>query len=705
MRKASPMMRIKNRLLGRPYDSARLERTKLSWFWGLPEFAGNAVSSVAYAVEEILLVLVPLVGFAAVAIAPQIALPIIILLLVLVFSYSQIIKHYPNGASAYHVASDTLGKRPAITAAAALIVDYTLTVAVSICAAVAALSSAFPAVAPYRVPLAVLCVFLITVFNLRGTQEASRIFGIPTYAFIVIMGVLITTGLFQLATGTLQPIAYTHPMPEVDPLLPAAMVFLLLRAFTAGSVALTGIESVNNSMALLREPRQKNAQIVLFTLGVTVLFLFTGAIILARTLEVVPFIDPTTGALMPGQLTVIAQMGQAIFGPGSLLFFVLQVSTALVLFVAAHSAYSDLPNLFAALARDGYVPHQFGERGAKLTLSNGIIFLFVAASGLVIAFNASVHALIPLYSVGVFLSFTISQTGMCVRWMREKEPHWKKFMAVNVLGAIMTGVALIIVFLAKFTYGAWVLAIVIPVIGYMMFRVRRHYTNFHQSLAITREDFYKHYRPSASAGTIDCYIPVNSITLAVLKNINFAEQLSHNVHLLHVSRDLDKEQRLIQQYNDFDLNIPLIILECPYRDLTTPIVNFLDREESKLCSSRSIAVITSRFTFDHYYDNLLHNQTTYFISRALRDYKDIAIVMVPFHLNLQRVRDSHVQTEEPLHGKNRFSKDQKAQRKRQALRRRAAAEVQVPNTGQQADINDANNADIRYRRVGYEKST
>ncbi|MCL2680598.1 MAG: APC family permease, partial [Coriobacteriia bacterium] len=595
---------------------------------------------------------IPVIGAAAVLLTPTVALPIVILLLVLVFSYAQIIKHYPQGASAYQVAATSLGRRPAILAASSLIIDYVLTVALSVSAAVAALVSAFPQFTPYRIPIAIFCVFLVTLLNLRGQQEASRVFGIPTYAFILVMGALVVTGLFKLATGSLQPLAYaqayTQTLPaaqaaaQADPLMSVALVFLLLRAFASGSMALSGIDAVSNGVAVLRQPRQKNAQIILFSLAGIIVFLFGGSVILARVLQVMPIIDPATGMPLAGSLTVIAQMGQAVFGMDSLLFFVLQVTTALVLFLAAHSAYSDLPNLLSILARDNYAPHQFGERGAKLTLSNGMIFLFFAASGIIILFGAKVHAIIPLYSVGVFLSFTISQAGMCAKWLREKQAHWRKSMTINAAGAAMTGIAAIAVFIAKFAYGAWILALAIPLFCLLMHRINCHYRSFHNSLTITRADIEKHYHPSTSDGKIACYIPARSITRAVLKNINFANQLSSNVHLLHVSRDPAQEQQLRRQLKDFGLSIPLVVLQSPYRDLTTPIVNFLDTQESKLVSGNSIAVIVSGFSFDHYYDRLLHNQTTYFLTRALRDYKDTATITIPYHLNLQKVRDSYV---------------------------------------------------------------
>ncbi|MCL2403399.1 MAG: APC family permease [Coriobacteriia bacterium] len=684
---------MKNKLLGKPLDSDGLERTKLNWFWGFSTLTVNAVSSVAYAIEEILLVLIPVIGVAAILLTPNIALPILVLLLVLVFSYSQIIKHYPRGASAYRVASTSLGKRPAIVAAAAQIIDYVLTVALSMSAAAAALTSAFPQLTPYRILLAIAGILLVTLLNLRGSQESSRVFGIPTYVFILVMAALVATGLFKLVTGTLEPLTYTHLPPvvgEIDPILPIAMVFLLLRAFASGSMVFSGIDGVSTSMVVLRKPRQKNAQIILFVLAGVIILLFGGTVLLARALEVMPIIDPATGMPAAGSLTVIAQMGKAVFGADSALFFILQVSTALVLFLAAYSSYSDLPNLLSILARDNYAPHQFAEFGARLTLSNGIIFLSVAAIGIILLFNARVHAIIPLYSVGVFLSFTISQLGMCVKWMREKEPHWQKRMIINAVGTSMTGIGVVVVFVAKFNYGAWILAIAIPLLCLIMYRINNHYRAFSQSLKIKREDVVKHYHPrksigvgaGASAGvgvsTIDatesaaqtelnaatdivaagiasnaadsdehnqiaCYVLANSLTRAVLKNINFANQLSDNVHLLHVARDKSQAKRLKRQLAHFRIDVSLIVLDSPYRDLTTPIVNFLDEKESKLKSGQSIAVIMSRFTFDHYYDKLLHNQTSYFISQALRDYKDTATITVPYHMNLQRIRDSYVQ--------------------------------------------------------------
>ncbi|MCL2606056.1 MAG: APC family permease [Coriobacteriia bacterium] len=643
MRKLSLIAHLKQRLLGKPLDSAGIEGTKLAWWWGLPTLAGNAISSVAYSVEEILLVLIPVLGFAAILLTPNIAIPILILLLVLVFSYSQIIKHYPQGAGAYQVASDSLGKRPAIFAAASLIIDYTLTVAISISAAVAALTSAFPQLTPYRIFVAILGVILVTLFNLRGSQESSRVFGVPTYAFVFVMGALIIVGLFQLVTGNLVPTGYVHTIPaQVDPIVPLAMVFLMLRAFASGSMALSGIDAVSNSMATLREPRQKNAQIVLFSLAGIIMFLFGGSIILAHALEVAPILDGSTGMPMAGSLTVIAQMGQAVFGAESLLFFILQISTALILFLAAHSAYSDMPNLLSVLARDNFAPRQFSERGARLTLSNGILFLAFAASGLIIIFHAEVHAIIPLYCVGVFLSFTISQLGMCRKWIREKEPLWQKRMVINAVGTAMTGIAAIVVFIAKFAAGAWILAIAIPVLCFIMYRIHRHYADYDRSLQITRADYQKHYHPSETSGKIACYIPVHKMTRAILKNINFANELSNNVTLLHVARDADAEQEFRRQYRELGVSVPLVVLKSPYRDLATPIVNFLDDQEARLESGHSIAVVMTRITFDHYYDNLLHNQTAYFLTRALRDYKDTATIAVPYHMNLQKIRDTYV---------------------------------------------------------------
>jgi amino acid transporter len=635
---------VKLRLLGRPLASSSLEETKLKWYWGLPILASDAVSSVAYAIEEILLVLVPLLGAAAVGYVPWVAAPIILLLLVLAFSYAQIIKHYPAGGGAYNVASDNFGKKAAMVAASSLVIDYVLTVAVSISSATAAFTSAFPQFARFRVFIAVLCVLLTTLMNLRGSQESSKIFGVPTYAFIVIMAVMIIVGLIRLTMGSLQPIAlstyYATPQ-STDYLTQVGFLtgaFLMLRAFSSGCSALTGIEAVSNSMPSFAKPRQKNAQKVLYCLAAIVLFIFGGSIVLARSLHVMPYMNEIGGALVPaeGSMTVVAQMGRAVFGAGSPLFYILQFATALILLLAANTAYTDLPNLLSILARDGFMPRQFMQRGTKLTLSNGILFLAVAAVGLIVIFSASVHHLIPLYSVGVFLSFTISQSGMVKKWIRDKEKHWQTGMLINVLGTIMTFVGLIIVFVMKFTHGAWILAIAIPCLSYLMARIHRHYVYVRRKISISKEEFLAHYHPSLSKNDFLCIVLVDGVTRPVLKLLNYANRMSQNVIAVHVSLDSKRTERFRKKWDDYasSCGIPLQILESSYRDLIGPLEDYLDLREERLTHGDSIAVVLTKFVLDHPYETMLHNQTTYQISRALRTYKNVSTVLVPYHYRL-----------------------------------------------------------------------
>ena len=376
----------------------------------MPILASDAVSSVAYAVEEILLVLVPLLGFASFGYVPGVVAAIILLLLILCFSYSQIISHYPNGGGAYIVSKENLGRKPALISAAALIVDYILTVAVSISASTMAIVAAVPALAPHRVLISVFCIFLITLINLRGMRESSKIFGVPTYAFILSMGIMIVIGLFRLFSGTLTPIVYTPD--QLSGVLPqevfsGMLVVVVLRAFSSGCSALTGVEAVSNAVPAFRDPSQHNARHVLYMLAGIIVLIFGGTTVLAVSLQVVH---------IPGT-TVVAQIAQSIFGRG-FFYYVIQITTSLILILAANTAYNGLPLLLYLLAQDRYVPKQFSQRGAKLSFSNGILFIMVIAMFLVIVFDSDPHNLIPLYSVGVFISFTLSQYGMFRKWLR-----------------------------------------------------------------------------------------------------------------------------------------------------------------------------------------------------------------------------------------------------------------------------------------------
>ncbi|MCL2491766.1 MAG: APC family permease [Coriobacteriia bacterium] len=614
--------KVKNALLGRPLENDRLAEEKLGWFWGLPIMASDAVSSVAYAIEEILIVLVPMLGIISLRFLGPIAIPIILLLIVLAFSYVQIINHYPSGGGAYNVASDNFGKGPALVAAASLVIDYILTVAVSISSATAALIAAFPILLSLRVPIALLGIAIVTLLNLRGAREASKVFGVPTYAFIVIMATMIITGLVELAAGKLHPLTYSNvPAQTMEPMLSFVFVLLLLRAFSSGCTALTGIEAVSNSMPSFKEPRQRNAKIVLYALATIVLFIFGGSVILAQTLQVIP---------IEGK-TVISQMGAAVFGSGSPLFYVLQFATAFILFLAANTAYTDLPNLLAILAHDGFMPRQFMQRGSKLSLSNGIMLIMVVASLLVIIFRAEVHYLIPLYSVGVFLSFTISQAGMTRKWIRDKEPHWREKMLINVLGATMTLVGLLIVFVMKFTHGAWMLAIAIPLLIFLMWRVHHHYEVVRESVFISKEEFQARYRKSETSDNFLCIVPVAGIDRSSLKMLNYANKLSSNVVALNIATERERADLLEKKWAEYEIDDPLWVVMNQYRNIIPPVEDFIEEREADLKSGEVMAIVLTKFVVKNWYDQVLHNQSTFMLIRALQNHRNISILLVPYH--------------------------------------------------------------------------
>lgn len=608
---------LKSLLLGKTLQNNDLENEKLNRIWGVPIMASDAVSSVAYAIEEMLIVLVPVLGVSAVNYLGIIALPIILLLLVLVFSYSQIISNYPNGGGAYIVSSENIGKAASLIAASALIVDYVMTVAVSLSAATAAFLAAFPELLNFRVIIALVFLCLITLLNLRGVRESSKVFGIPTYGFIFVMGILIITGFVRLAFGSLSPIQYEAALLSPTNGLQTISLFLLLKAFSSGCAALTGVEAVSNAVPSFREPSQKHAKHVLFILAGIIIFIFGGSTLLATSLRVVPIADTT----------VISQMGRAVFGTG-LMFYILQFATSLILLLAANTAYNGLPTLLAILSSDGYLPRQFMQRGTRLSFSNGIMFIFFAAGLLLIIFKADTHHLIPLYAVGVFLSFTLSQAGMVIKWLKGRSGGWRHKLLINGVGALMTATGTVIVFIMKFTQGSWILALVIPIIIMLMSRVQRHYRFIKSQLQA--DDFMAHYHKSISRDTNLCIVLISSLSRSALKQLNYANLMTSNVIALHISTDEQRSEELKAKWTKTGIDIPLEIIYTPYRDILEPLEEYIGKQEVNLNPGDTISVVMTRFVEEHWYDNILHNQTTYFIERKLRNHKNVATIIVPY---------------------------------------------------------------------------
>lgn len=615
------MLSIKNILLGKPLKNDEIHHEKLSKLWGLPIMASDAVSSVAYAIEEILLVLIPLIGVLAFRIVPFVVIPILILLLILIFSYLQIIDHYPNGGGAYAVAKENLGKNASLLTSSALIVDYILTVAVSISSATAALASAFPVLQDHKIVVSLICVLFITLINLRGIREASMIFGLPTYIFIGSMAILIIVGLFKIITGTLEPITYTTPVipPETVSGIGALM---LLKAFSSGCSAMTGVEAVSNSIPSFRKPATANAKKILLMLGGIIIFIFGGTSILAINLKVAP---------MPGH-TVLSQISSSVFG-NSFMYYIIQIFTALILILAANTAYNGLPQLLYILAHDGYVPRQLSSRGTKLSFSNGIVFITIIASLLIIGFKSEVHKLIPLYSVGVFVSFTIAQFGMFRKWRTCKEKGWQYKCWINGFGALVTCVVSVIVFCSKFSDGAWILAIAIPAIMLLMYFINRHYSFVGKQLNL--KAFNPYYEKDETSST-QCIMLVHDINKPFLKAINYANSISKNITALHVCRHPEHANELRKQWEDLEIPIELVVIETPYRDIIKPLDDYLWDRERALKHGENISVIMIKFVSEHWYDSILHNQTTYFLERNLSSHKNVSTVILPFHYKFDK---------------------------------------------------------------------
>lgn len=618
------LTRIKHILLGRELRSDQLQGEKLSRLWGLPIMASDAVSSVAYAVEEILMALVPALGMMAVSYVGLVSLPIIVLLLILIFSYSQIINHYPNGGGSYVVSKENFGNTPSLLAAACLVVDYILTVAVSVSSSTAAIAAAFPAAEPYRVAISLVSIIVITLINLRGIGESSKIFGLPTYAFILSMAALIVTGLVRSIGGTLPAIDYSSAQRALLPpeTLQGITLILFLRAFSSGCSALTGVEAVSNAIPSFKDPPQKTAKDVLMMLGGVIIFIFGGTCFLAAHLKVVPF-EGTT---------VISQMAQAVFGNG-VFYYIIQVTTSLILLLAANTAYNGLPILLSVLAKDRYVPHQFGQRGTKLSFSNGIMFICIVAGLLMIVFQADTHRLIPFYAVGVFVSFTISQAGMFIKWRKEKDKGWQYKSLINLFGALITFIGSIVVFVTKFTHGAWLLLIAVPLIMAFMAKTHMHYQRFFQS--ITAEGYPYHYIPSRSVDTNPCIVMVHNMSKATLKDIDYANSISKNVTVLHISTNAVHTQELLDALNQYGITLPVTVLEAPYRQIMPPLEEYITQCEKKLQKGEMITVILTKFAGNRWYDAIFHNQTAFFIERHLARHRHVATVLVPYLYNMK----------------------------------------------------------------------
>ncbi|MFE5945269.1 APC family permease [Streptomyces sp. NPDC056480] len=633
MRAGSAAKRL---LVGRPLDSGRLGETLLPKRVALPIFCSDPLSSVAYATEEILLILA-LGGLAVLHLAWYAAVGIVILLLVVVASYRQTCYAYPGGGGAYVVSAENLGQTAALTAASALLIDYVMTVAVSVVSGVAAITSAVPSLDGHAVAMSVFFVAVLAWLNLRGVRESGRWFALPTYAFITVIYLMFAVAAVRMATGaTIRAESADLPVEAVSTYSGIALVLLALRAFASGCTALTGVEAVSNGVPAFAKPKSRNAAMTLAIMGGLSVTMFFGITVLAMVYEVHVAEDPTELGLPPGTptSTALAQIGRATFGDWHVLFYALQAVTAGVLILAANTAFNGFPMLASVLGRDRYAPRQLFHRGDRLVYSNGIVLLALAAIVLIVAFDAQLTRLIQLYIIGVFVSFTLSQAGMVKHWRRElATPEGAagrhtihRRLAINAFGACLTAVVLVIVLITKFTHGAWIVVIAMPVLFAGMKGVRRHYDAVAAEVAVTPGQ-----RPRALAEN-HVLVLVASVNAPSLRALSYAKTL-HPASLtaVTVAEDPAEAEVLRATWEAHGIDVPLRVLGSPYRSIVQPVLRHV-REAPERTGDAVISVVIPEYVVGHWWEQPLHNQSALRLKTRLLFMKNVVVIDVPYRL-------------------------------------------------------------------------
>jgi amino acid transporter len=539
-----------------------------------------------------------------------IALSITGLLVIVAISYQQTIHTYPSGGGSYIVARANLGTAPGLVAAAALLVDYVLTVSVSVAAGVAAITSAMPELATHKVALGVLCVAGIAMANIRGVRESGRIFAVPTYVFIASFGLLVLVGIYRLVTGTLPP-ATADTVAATE----ALTWFLVLRAFSSGCTAMTGTEAISNGIPAFRAPESRNAAITLGFMAIILGTLFVGITVLASALGVVPAESET----------VVSQIARRLFGTGAL-YYLIQASTALILVLAANTSFADFPRLASLLARDRFVPRQFASLGERLVFSNGILVLAGFAALLIVIFGGDTHALIPLYAVGVFISFTLSQAGMVRHWLVEHGPRWRARLVVNGVGALTTGVVTVVIAVTKFTHGAWIVVLVIPILVGSFLAMRRHYTEV--AVGLSLEGFEG---PPEFQHTV--LVLIGDVHRGVVRAIQYARTLAPTaaVRAVYVETDPAQTRRLEDKWARWGLGVPLVVLASPYRSLLRPLLDYVDQIQAR-GDDQMVTVVLPEFLPRRWWQHILHNQTALLVKGALLFRRNLVVADVPYLL-------------------------------------------------------------------------
>jgi amino acid transporter len=600
---------LKRLIVGAPMPLAQARHERLSKTVALAVFSSDAMSSVAYATEEILLILV-LAGTAAAHLTVPIALAIAGLLVVVSVSYQQTIHAYPSGGGSYIVARANLGPTAGLVAAGALLIDYVLTVSVSVAAGVAALTSAVPWLLTHRVLLGVAFTAAIAYANLRGVRESGRVFAVPTYLFIVTFSALVGTGLVRWLTGTLPPAVGA---PEAVAATQTLTWFLVLRAFASGCTALTGVEAISNGVPAFKSPEARNAAITMGWMAAVLGTLFIGVSVLASALGITPLADET----------VVSQVARRLFGDG-FPYYLVQGSTTLILVLAANTSFADFPRLNSLLARDRYAPRQFRTLGDRLVFSNGILILAGLAAALIVIFGGDTHALIPLYAVGVFISFTLSQAGMVRHWLTDGGAGWRWRLGVNGLGALVTGAVTVVIAVTKFTHGAWIVVFLIPLLVLGFRAIHRHYDTVAEELSL--EHLVE--EPPVNNTVL---VLVGDLHMGVVKALRYAQSLSPSPKAVYVELDPGATARLEERWSKGGCGVPLVVLASPYRSMLRPLLDYVGRIRERDTNS-VVTIVIPEFVPRRWWQHLLHNQTALLVKGALLFRRGVVVVDVPFHL-------------------------------------------------------------------------
>jgi amino acid transporter len=630
-----PTKNISHYLLGRPLSTADAAHETIGKAVGLAVFASDALSSTAYATQEILVILAA-AGTVAFGYVFPIAIVIVALLAIVVVSYVQVIHAYPDGGGAYVVAYDNLGQFPAMVAAAALLTDYVLTVAVSISSGVAQIISAYPQLFEYRVLLCVIFIALITVINLRGVRESGAAFAIPSYFFIVIMFTTIGTGLFRMLTGSLGTVINPPELEHFGEVISGVTAFLLLHAFSSGTAALTGVEAISNGTTAFKEPRSRNAGITLVWMAFILGLLFMGISFLTREIHAIP----------SEKETVISQLARTVFDGQGLLYLLVIGGTTVILVLAANTAFAGFPRLGAMLASDGFLPRQLTFRGSRLVYSYGIVSLGAVASILIVIFQASVSRLIPLYAIGVFLSFTLAQSGMARRWWRSSklkdqavkpaasahelkyDKNWALKMISNGFGALCTFIVMLVFAVTKFTHGAWIVLILTPVLIAIFLWIKKHYTGLASRLSLE-----KHGEPPPYNVRHRVIVPISNVHQGTLAALRYARMLSDDVTAVHVSIEPADTEKVRRKWETWGRGTRLVIVDSPYRLFLEPLLNYIEEILSSRQPNETVTIVVPHFVPEKRVYNALHMQTAEMLRRELLTTHGVIITEVPYQVS------------------------------------------------------------------------